>query len=47
LREAQVTHHATVRELLLANLTDRDVKNLGAVWEKAMPGAVSSPIWPV
>ena len=47
LREAQVTHHATVRELLLANLSDRDIKTLGEIWEKAMPGAVSSPIWPI
>jgi DNA-binding MarR family transcriptional regulator len=47
LREAQVTHHATVRELLLANLNDRDIKTLGEIWEKAMPGTVSSPIWPI
>ncbi len=47
LREAQVTHHATVRELLLGNLGDRDIKTLGEIWEKAMPGAVSSPIWPI
>jgi DNA-binding MarR family transcriptional regulator len=47
LREAQVTHHATVRELLLGNLSDRDIKTLGQIWEKAMPGAVSSPIWPI
>jgi DNA-binding MarR family transcriptional regulator len=47
LREAQVTHHATVRELLLGNLSDRDIKTLGKIWEKAMPGAVTSPIWPI
>ena len=47
LREAQVTHHATVRELLLGNLADRDIKTLGEIWEKAMPGTVSSPIWPI
>jgi DNA-binding MarR family transcriptional regulator len=47
LREAQVTHHATVRELLLGNLADRDLKTLGEIWEKAMPGTVSSPIWPI
>ena len=47
LREAQVTHHATVRELLLANLSDRDIKTLGEIWEKAMPGTVSSPRWPI
>ena len=47
LREAQVTHHATVRELLLGNLSDREIKTLGEIWEKAMPGTVSSPIWPI
>jgi DNA-binding MarR family transcriptional regulator len=46
LREAQVTHHATVRELLLARLTEADVVRLGRLWEKAMPGAVSSDRWP-
>ena len=38
LREAQVTHHATVRELLLGRLSRADLKLLGALWEKAMPG---------
>ena len=47
LREAQVTHHATVRELLLGNLSDRDIQTLGEIWEKAMPGTVSSPTWPI
>ena len=47
LREAQVTHHATVRELLLGNLSERDIKTLGEIWEKAMPGTVSSPSWPI
>jgi DNA-binding MarR family transcriptional regulator len=46
LREAQVTHHATVRELLFARLGAQDLKRLGALWEQAMPGAVSSPAWP-
>jgi DNA-binding MarR family transcriptional regulator len=46
LREAQVTHHAAVRELLFANLDDDDLERLGALWEKAMPGAVSSAAWP-
>ncbi len=46
LREAQVTHHATVRELLFANLGPADLERLGALWEQAMPGAVSSPVWP-
>ena len=47
LREAQVTHHAAVRELFLGNLSDRDIKTLGEIWERAMPGTVSSPIWPL
>jgi DNA-binding MarR family transcriptional regulator len=47
LREAQVTHHATVRELLLSNLGAQDIKTLGEIWEKAIPGTVSSPIWPI
>jgi hypothetical protein len=37
-----VTHHATVRELLLGNLGDQDIKTLAEIWEKAMPGTVSS-----
>jgi DNA-binding MarR family transcriptional regulator len=47
LREAQVTHHRIVREMLLAHLDGRDLKRLGELWEKAMPGAVSSPTWPL
>jgi DNA-binding MarR family transcriptional regulator len=46
LREAQVTHHATVRELLLGRLGPADLNRLGKLWEKAMPGAVSSDRWP-
>jgi DNA-binding MarR family transcriptional regulator len=46
LREAQVTHHRIVREMLLSNLDQRDLRQLGALWEKAMPGTVSSPTWP-
>jgi DNA-binding MarR family transcriptional regulator len=46
LREAQVTHHATVRELLFAQLDAGDRERLAALWEKAMPGAVSSAAWP-
>lgn len=46
LREAQVTHHATVRELLFARLAEAEVVRLGRLWEKAMPGAVSSDRWP-
>src|SRR5947209_18794569 len=47
LREVQVTHHATVRELVLDDLDERDIQTLGEVWEKAMPGTVSSPVWPL
>jgi len=47
LREAQVTHHRVVREQLLGRLGERDLKRLGQTWEKAMPGAVSSPTWPL
>jgi DNA-binding MarR family transcriptional regulator len=47
LREAQVTHHRIVRQMLLSHLDRRDLKRLGELWEKAMPGAVSSPTWPL
>jgi DNA-binding MarR family transcriptional regulator len=47
LREAQITHHATVRELLLEHLDKHDIEALGDLWERAMPGAVSSPVWPL
>jgi hypothetical protein len=47
LREAQVTHHRVVRALFLSQLDGRDLEHLGELWEKAMPGAVSSPCWPL
>jgi len=47
LRAAQVTHHAVVRRLLLGRLSERDLKRLGELWEKAMPGSISSPVWPL
>jgi len=47
LREAQVTHHEVVREHLLSHLDPRDLRRLGQLWEKAMPGAVSSATWPL
>jgi DNA-binding MarR family transcriptional regulator len=47
LREAQTTHHRTVREMLLSHLDHRDHERLGEIWEKAMPGAVSSSSWPL
>lgn len=46
LRAAQAVHHSVVRELLLARLNDADLKRLGELWEKALPGSVSSPVWP-
>ena len=45
LRASQVTHHAAVRELLLDRLDDADL-NAWRLLEKAMPGSVSSPVWP-
>lgn len=47
LREAQVSHHRIVREMLLAHFDRRDLKRLGELWEKAMPGAISSSTWPL
>jgi DNA-binding MarR family transcriptional regulator len=35
LREAQVTHHACVRELLFHGLTDDDLQRLGAIYDRA------------
>lgn len=46
LREAQVTHHARVRDLYLERLTEREQKTLARLLEKAMPGVVSSAVWP-
>jgi DNA-binding MarR family transcriptional regulator len=46
LRAAQITHHTVVRELLLDRLSERDLKSLGRLWETAMPGSISSPVWP-
>ena len=34
LREAQVTHHACVRELLFRGLTDHDLQRLGAIYDR-------------
>ena len=46
LRRAQVVHHGTVRELFLGRLTARELDRLGQIYEKAIPGVVSAPIWP-
>jgi DNA-binding MarR family transcriptional regulator len=47
LRAAQVTHHETVRQLMLDRLGQEDQKLLAQLWEKAMPGAVTSEVWPL
>jgi DNA-binding MarR family transcriptional regulator len=47
LRDAQVTHHRIVRETFLGRLHERDLQRLGELWERAAPGAVSSPTWPL
>jgi DNA-binding MarR family transcriptional regulator len=46
LRRAQVVHHATVREVFLARLTPAELDRLARLYEKALPGVVSSPDWP-
>lgn len=38
LREAQVTHHACVRELLFHGLTEDDLRRLGAIYDRATSG---------
>jgi DNA-binding MarR family transcriptional regulator len=38
LRQAQVTHHACVRELLLHGLTRDDLQRLGAIYDRAQAG---------
>lgn len=47
LRAAQVTHHEVVRSLFVGRLSERDLARLSELWEKAMPGSVSSPVWPL
>ena len=47
LRAAQVTHHETVRGMMLDRLGEQDQELLAQLWEKAMPGAVSSEVWPL
>ena len=47
LRAAQATHHAVVRRLCIGRMDERDLERLSEVWEKAMPGSVSSPVWPL
>jgi DNA-binding MarR family transcriptional regulator len=47
LRAAQVTHHEIVRRLMLDRLGKGDKERLAQLWEKAMPGAVTSEVWPL
>ena len=46
LRRAQRIHHATVRELYLDRLDEREQRRLARLFEKALPGVVSSAEWP-
>jgi DNA-binding MarR family transcriptional regulator len=46
LRRAQRIHHRTVRELYLAPLDEREQRQLARLFEKALPGVVSSADWP-
>jgi DNA-binding MarR family transcriptional regulator len=46
LRRAQRVHHAAVRELYLGRLSERDQRQLARLFEKALPGVVSSAEWP-
>ena len=46
LRRAQVLHHAAVRDAYLGRLTPRELDRLGRLFEKALPGVVSAPVWP-
>ena len=46
LREAQITHHRIVRQMLLSHFDRHDLERIAELWEKAMPGSVSSNTWP-
>ncbi len=46
LRRAQIIHHATVREAFLERLTPRELDRLAQLYEKALPGVVTAPVWP-
>jgi DNA-binding MarR family transcriptional regulator len=46
LREAQVTHHAVVRERLLDPLAADQVEQLAEIWDTAVPGVVGAEVWP-
>lgn len=46
LRRAQRAHHAAVRELYLGRLSEREQRQVARLFEKALPGVVSSAEWP-
>ena len=46
LRAAQVTHHAVVRRQFLGRLDERQLEGFAELWEAAVPGSVTSAIWP-
>jgi DNA-binding MarR family transcriptional regulator len=46
LRRAQVVHHAAVRELYVGRLQPKELEQLARLFEKALPGVVSAPVWP-
>jgi DNA-binding MarR family transcriptional regulator len=46
LRRAQSVHHAAVRELYLSRLTVSEQRQLARLFEKSLPGVVSSTEWP-
>jgi DNA-binding MarR family transcriptional regulator len=46
LRRAQRIHHATVRELYLDRLDEREQRRLARLLDKAHPGVVSAERWP-
>jgi DNA-binding MarR family transcriptional regulator len=46
LREAQVTHHAVVRERFLGPLSEHQVRQLTQIWDTALPGVVDAEVWP-
>jgi DNA-binding MarR family transcriptional regulator len=47
LREAQVTHHACVRELLFGGLEDDDLQRLATIYDHAIPGILDQPVWQI
>jgi DNA-binding MarR family transcriptional regulator len=46
LRRAQRIHHGAVRDIYLGRLDEREQRRLARLFEKALPGVVSSAEWP-